>query len=131
MGLKDILSNRTETAEKHHLEQFKTRYYKTTKSKALSTIKAIIEADDRMEILDYLEDLGEINVQILKPKKAFMVISIITVFPYRTAVDLTVVTQTGLPLDFGYSKTEVLELYKKIEKHLEFIGTSLSGDLLS
>lgn len=128
MGIKDFFSNRTETGEKHRTETLRTRYYKANKSKAMKNVKDIIEADPRIRLLDYLEDHGEITAEIIKPKKAFMVVSVITVFPFRTAIDFTITTNTMLlPMDWGFSKKEVFALYKKLDQRLEFAGVGLSG----
>jgi hypothetical protein len=127
MGIKDIFSNRTETGERHRIETLRTRYYKTNKSKAMKTAKDLIETDPRVRLLNYSEDHGEITAEFIKPKKAFMVVSIITVFPFRTAIDFTITTKTTLlPMDGGFSKREVLTLYKKLDQQLEFAGVGLS-----
>jgi hypothetical protein len=127
MGIKDIFSNRTETGERHGTETLRTRYYKANRSKAMKIAKDIIEADPRVRLLDYSEDHGEITAEFIKPKKAFMVASIITVFPFRTAIDFTITTNTALlPIDWGFSRREVQNLYKKLDQQLEFAGVGLS-----
>jgi hypothetical protein len=127
MGIKDFFSNRTETEEKHRTEALRTRYYKANKLKAMKIVKDILEEDSRICVLDYSEDHGEITAEFIKPKKAFMVVSVITVFPFRTAVDFTITTNTVfLPMDWGFSRKEVLTLYKKLDQQLEFVGVGLS-----
>lgn len=127
MGIKDFFSYRTETGENHQQNELKTRYYKTNKTKAMKQIKELLEAEPHIKLLDYSEDHGEITAEYIKPKKAFLVISVITVFPFRTAIDLTITTKTLLlPMDGGFSKRAVLSMYKKLDKHLEFVGVGLS-----
>jgi len=126
MGLKNLFSNRTETSEQHQDPALRTRYYKTTKPQAIKKLKELLEQDPRISDIDISEERGEINAEIIKPKNAYLVANVITVFPFRTAIDFAVITKTVLPLDFGNSKKEVLALYQKLDKHLEFVGTSLS-----
>nr|WP_025027953.1 hypothetical protein [Caldalkalibacillus mannanilyticus] len=126
MGLKEFFSNRTETSENHQVKELRTRYYKTTKTQAMKVVKEMLEQEPRITLLDVSEDRGEINAEFIKPKRAYLVVNIITVFPYRTAIDFAIITKTSLPMDFGYSKKETLALYERLDKHLEFVGTSLS-----
>lgn len=127
MGVKDLFSHRTETTEDHHNEQLRTRYYKTTKQKAMTTLKQFVEEEPRFKLLSVSEEHGEIMVQVVKPRKAFMVISVIMVYPYRTAIDLTITTETTIiPIDFGYSRKEVLHIYERLNKLFEFAGVGLS-----
>lgn len=126
MGFKDIFRNQAETRDRHKDEQLKTRYYKVSKYKALETVKSMIESDPRIKLLSFSEDHGEITAEYIKPKKAFMVATVIMVFPQRTAIDFTLTTKTGLlPMDFGFSKREVLYLYQKLDKQLPFAGVGL------
>lgn len=127
MGIKDFFSYRTETREKHQQEELKTRYYKTNKARAMKQIKELLEAEPHIRLLHFSEEHGEITAEYIKPKKAFLVISVITVFPFRTAIDLTITTKRLLlPMDGGFSKKAVLALYRKLDKQLEFVGVGLS-----
>jgi 6-phosphogluconate dehydrogenase len=126
MGFRDFFTNRTETTENHHHEELRSRYYKTTKQKAIRILEDMLRSDQRIDLLSVSEELGEITAEVRKPRKAFMVISVIMVYPYRTAIDFTVTTQTKLlPIDGGYSKKEILRQYKKLDKQMEFVGVGL------
>ncbi|WP_202078186.1 cytosolic protein [Caldalkalibacillus salinus] len=127
MGIKDFFSNRAETQEIHRDERLQTRYYKANLKKSLDAVDDLLKADARINVLSYSEDHGEITAEFLKPKKAFIVVSCITVFPFRTAVDFTVTTKTTfLPFDAGFSKREVIHFYEKLDQRLTFAGTGLS-----
>lgn len=127
MGIKEFFTNRAETTDNHKIPELRTRYYKVNKQKAMEAVRFIVNQEERFKLLDYAEDLGEITVEILSPRKAFMVMSIITVFPFRTAIDFTITTSTlFLPIDLGYSKKQVISFYKKLDKQLEFAGVSLN-----
>lgn len=127
MGIKQFFSNHTETSEKHPAKELQTRYYKANKLKTIRTLEEILHRDSRIAVLSISEEHGEITAEYVKGKKAFMVVSIITVFPYRTAVDFTITTRTFLlPFDWGFSRKEVLSFYKQLDRALEFAGTGLS-----
>ncbi|TXC90177.1 cytosolic protein [Metabacillus litoralis] len=125
--LKDIFSTHQETRENHYNEDLKSHYYKTTYKTALQSVKSIIEETPGMTITSVSEDRGEMSVNIDRPKKGFLIVTIISVRPFETAVDFTATTNTVLPTDFGYSKKVILELYKKLDKKETFVGTGKSG----
>lgn len=129
MGIKEFFSNRAETTDKHTIPELRTRYYKVNKQKAMEAVRYMINQEERFKLLDYSESLGEVTVEILSPRRAFMVLSVITVFPFRTAIDFTITTSTLLlPIDLGYSKKQVISFYKKLDKQLEFAGVSLNKE---
>ncbi|GGK11575.1 hypothetical protein GCM10010965_00600 [Caldalkalibacillus thermarum] len=127
MGWRDFFSNRVETSDTHPNENLKTRYYKTTQQQAMRFLKDLIEQDSRLRLLSYSEEHAEITAEYIKPKKAFMVISVIMVFPYRTAVDFTISTQTLWPTDWGFSRNQVQYFYRKLDGRFEFAGTGLGA----
>ncbi|WP_280769880.1 DUF1499 domain-containing protein [Salipaludibacillus daqingensis] len=134
MGIKQtfkkIFSSSTETSENHHDEQLQTRYYKTMKDKAMKEVEEIIRSLEGFEVASTSKDHGEIIVNVKKGKKAFMVITIIMVRPYRTAVDFSVSTETVLFTDFGYSRKVIEMLYKELDSRLTFVGTGLGNELV-
>lgn len=125
--LKDIFSTHQETRENHYNVDLKSHYYKTTYKNALQSVKTIIEETPGMTITSVSEDRGEMSVNIDRPKKGFLIVTIISVRPFETAVDFTATTNTVLPTDFGYSKKVILELYKKLDKKETFVGTGKSS----
>ncbi len=131
MSLRDFFSKRTETTENHPTEALKTHYYKTTKQQAMCAIKHMIEEDLRIKLLGSSDEHGEIIAQYVQPRQAFMVISVIMVRPYRTAVDITVTTNTWLPLDGGFSKKVVLNFYQKVDQMFELAGVGLGENLVA
>jgi hypothetical protein len=128
--MKNWLANHCETQENHQDEQLRSRYYKTTAANALKTVKEIVEKSPELELLSVSEERGELSVAISKGKKAFMVITIISVRPFETAVDFSVTTETKfLPFDFGFSRAVILEMYKKLDQHLNYIGSGINADM--
>ncbi|RKL66690.1 DUF1499 domain-containing protein [Salipaludibacillus neizhouensis] len=134
MGFKDtinkIFSSGTETKENHFDETLKTHYYKTTKDKVIKELEVMFGAKQGYEVASISEEHGEVIVRIKKGKKAFMVVTVIMVRPFRTAIDFSVSTDTIIFTDFGYSGKLIRELYKELDSRLPFVGTSL-GDKLT
>lgn len=119
--LGQFFSNRSETNDKHWNESLQTRYYKTTKDKAMSTVENVLGNTQRFEVNFISKDHGEINIGIKKGKKAFIIATIVMVKPYQTAIDFTVTTESIIPIDFGYSRKVISELYEQINKELTLI----------
>ncbi|MDQ0255061.1 hypothetical protein J2S74_002443 [Evansella vedderi] len=129
--IKRFFSTHTETREKHVDEKLRTHYYKSTKDKVIQDIQALLGQQSGFTISSINEEHGEIIVNVKKGKKAFMVITVIMVRPFRTAIDISVNTETILFSDFGYSRKLIYHLYGEINKRLQFVGTGLGDELTS
>ncbi|MCA1032009.1 cytosolic protein [Bacillus timonensis] len=121
-----VISNGCETTESHSDESLRSHYYKTTVKKAMETVKELIEKQQGFTITSYSDERGEMSVKVNKGKKALMIITIISIRPYETAVDLIVTTETKLPIDFGFSKRIIKGFYIQLNQKLPFIGTGLN-----
>jgi len=119
--LKGLISNHNETSDNHKDEQLRSHYYKTSQAKAIEAVKEVIAQMDGYQIGNIQEDRGEISV---KGKKAFMVITIITVRPFEISIDFSVTSESVLPMDFGYSRKVILSMYEKLDKVLPYVGTA-------
>ncbi|SDZ54227.1 hypothetical protein SAMN05421736_11689 [Evansella caseinilytica] len=127
--VKKVFSTHTETKEKHYDEQLQTRYYKSTKDKVIKEIETMLNQRTGFKVTSISEEHGEIIVQVKKGKKALMVVTVIMVSPFRTAVDFSVHTDTFLFTDFGYSRKLIYHLYDELNKRLMFVGTGLGDQL--
>lgn len=125
--LKDFFSTHQETRENHHNPDLKSHYYKTTNKKALQSIREMIEQTPGMTVTSVSEERGEMSVNIDKPRKGFLIVTVISVRPFETAVDFTATTNTVLPTDFGYSRKLIMDLYKKLDQKETYVGTGKSG----
>ncbi|MEH7385396.1 cytosolic protein [Bacillus sp. JJ1521] len=123
MGLQTFFSNHSETRDKHSDELLKSHYYKTTNKKAIEAVKKIINNLDGYHINSVSEERGEMSISIKKGRKAFVVATIVSVRPFETAIDFAVTTETILlPIDFGYSRKVITNLYQHLDKELPLIG---------
>ncbi|WP_026690628.1 hypothetical protein [Alteribacter aurantiacus] len=133
MGFKDTMqkyiSTHTETREKHPDEKLQTHYYKSSKDKVMKEVQAMINQRQGLQVQSVSEERGEIIARADSGKKVFLVATVIMVRPYRTAVDFSVTTDTALPVDFGYSRKLIYELYKNLNGRLTFVGAGLGDNL--
>ncbi|MCE7793383.1 DUF1499 domain-containing protein [Salipaludibacillus sp. CUR1] len=128
--LKKIFSTSTETSEKHSNEDLQTHYYKSMKDKTIREVETMLRNRQGFDVASVSEEHGEIIVHVKHGKKAFLVATVIMVRPFRTAVDFSASTETMLFSDFGYSRKLIIELYKELDKRLQFVGTGLGDDLV-
>lgn len=133
LGVRDtfnrVFSTRTETGEVHPSKELQTRYYKTSKDKAMKAVEDVLKKRG-FTIKRSEEERGEIVGQSTKGKKVLIVVSVITVKPFRTAVDFSCATETSLPSDFGSSRKLTVSLYKELDDALPYIGSALGSELL-
>lgn len=114
-------SNHAETSEHHENTSLQSRYFKTNKSKALAAVHEVLEKNGEFEIHAVSEEHGEISVNKRKGRKAFLVITVVMVNPFRTAIDFSVTTESVLPIDFGYSSKLIQNLYSQLEQRLPLV----------
>lgn len=126
MGIKEFFSNRAETGEKHPNDALKTHYFKATKEQAFAAAREVLQKNYKGEIVTNSPERGEIVFQVTGGKKALIVVTVVSVRPYRTAIDFSVSTETPLPVDFGNSKKIVETSYKALQQKLTFMGTGYS-----
>ncbi|RDW21596.1 cytosolic protein [Oceanobacillus chungangensis] len=119
--LSKYFSNHAETREDHWDSSLQTRYYKTTKDKALKKIEELIAKSDSFKVNSISEEHGEIGIIATKGKKVFIVLTVIMVRPFQTAVDFSVTTESIIPMDFGYSTKLINQLYTLVDKELPLI----------
>ncbi len=127
---KNFFSTHSETSDSHSDEQLRSRYYKTNTKNALKVVQDILSHMDGYKVTSVSEERGEISVSVSKGKKALIIVTIITIRPFETAIDFSVLTDTAvLPTDFGFSKRVILNMYEQLDKQLVFVGTSLGEKL--
>ncbi|MDY0408641.1 cytosolic protein [Virgibacillus soli] len=116
-----FFSNHAETSDHHPDSTLQTRYYKTTKDRAFSVLESMFKAKKNVKINSVSVEHGEISIYMKQGKKAFVIITVIMVRPYQTAIDFSVTTESILPVDFGFSTRLIQKLYQEINKELPLI----------
>lgn len=109
------LSNHAETSDRSLQPDLKTKYFKATKDQLFRLLHDHFSKSTDYELVGSSQERGEISVYYKKRRKTFMVLSIIMVRPYRTAVDFSVTTESVFPIDFGNT-------HHVIGEHYEWIG---------
>ncbi|MEQ6375697.1 cytosolic protein [Bacillaceae bacterium S4-13-58] len=109
------LSNHAETSDRSLQPELKTKYFKATKDQLFRHLIDQFSKSADYELIGSSEERGEISVYYKKKRKTFMVISVIMIRPYRTAVDFSVTTESAFPIDFGNT-------HRVIGEHYEWIG---------
>lgn len=119
--IKKYFGNRAETRDDHVDPTLRTRYYKTTKDRALNALEDLFRNSNTYKLNSISTDHGEISLVKKKGKKAFIVLTVIMVKPFQTAIDFSYNTESLLPFDFGYSTREIQKLYELINKELPLL----------
>lgn len=123
--LSKYLSNHAETNEKHWNEHLQTHYFKTTKDKAFQTLAELYSKSTIYQVTSESAEHGELGLQTKKGRKAFIVISIVMVKPYHTAIDFSVTTESVLP-DLGYSDQLIKNQYELLKIALPYLENSMA-----
>lgn len=127
--LKNLLSTHTETRENHMDAALRSHYYKVSNKNAMKALQEMFQKMDGFTVKSVSEEHGELAVQVNKGKKAFMVVTVISVRPFETAIDFSVTTDTSiLPTDFGFSRKLVLHMYQELNKSLNYTGSGLNSE---
>lgn len=105
-------SNHSETSEEHKDGELVTHYYKAKHDEMFRAVESLFQSPS--EVVAASKDRGEITVKFKGKKRAFIVATIIMVRPFQTAVDFSVTTDSGGPVDFGFSRNLILQFYEKL-----------------
>ncbi|MBY6035226.1 cytosolic protein [Fictibacillus nanhaiensis] len=127
--LQNLMENHAETSELHVDERLRTHYFKVNKAEVLNVIKNILDEDTNFRELGFSEERGEVTFEVRQPKNAFVVMSVVTVKAYNTAVDINVTTESALPFNFGNNQRLISSLYEDLKQRLPYLGTSLAEKL--
>lgn len=114
--IKRIFGRHAETRDHHQDPELRTKYFKTTKSRALETLEKMFKESEVYEFNSISETHGEISVIKRKGKRAFIIITVIMVRPNETSVDFSVTIESAIPIDFGYRNKLINGLYDQISK---------------
>ncbi|MCS0823452.1 hypothetical protein NX029_05680 [Cytobacillus firmus] len=118
-----------ETNENHSDPELTTRYYRTNTAQMMQTIEELFKADQNVNILSISRERGEIAAEIKKNKACFAIVTVVTVRPFETAVDINISTEQSSPAGVHpILKGEVLSIYEKVNKRHDFLGSARNAD---
>ncbi|HET6871797.1 MAG TPA: hypothetical protein VFH42_02300 [Sporolactobacillaceae bacterium] len=101
--LSRLFETHVESRDNHSDPNLKTRYFKSTKNNVMDEVRKWIEQTKGLELLDVSDDRGELAAKVNGKKKGLLVLTVITVRPFRTAIDLSFTVDKGLNSGFGQS----------------------------
>ncbi|HLR02463.1 MAG TPA: cytosolic protein [Virgibacillus sp.] len=122
--LAKYFNNHAETRDNHLDSTLETRYFKTTKDKAMLTLESFFKNAQGYRLNAQSNEHGEISVLKQKGKKCFIVVTVIMVRPFNTAIDFSVTTESFMPFDFGYSTRLINKFYSDIQKEIPIVEKS-------
>ncbi|RBP93901.1 hypothetical protein DFO70_105131 [Cytobacillus firmus] len=118
-----------ETNENHSDPELTTRYYRTNTAQMMQTIEDLFKADQNVNILSISRERGEIAAEIKKIKSCFAIVTVVTVRPFETAVDINISTEQSSPAGVHpILKREALSIYEKVNKRHDFLGSARNAD---
>ena len=121
MGFKETFNkyfnNHSESRDNHWDKNLKTKYFKTTKDKAFDKVLYYFRQQPNCEINSESEKHGEISINYKGKRRAFVIVTIIMVKPYRTAIDFSITTEGGI-FDLGFSNNLIPKFYRDLEKEI-------------
>ncbi len=120
MGLKEYFSNHAETNETHSNKTLRTHYYYANAKTILDTLEKHFNTSKDSVVKNRDDNYGEIFVQ---GSKFHLVATVHSFNPQETSVDFKV--QTYRLIGRHRAKTIIQNLYKHLDKTLNFKGTSL------
>ncbi|WP_101844589.1 cytosolic protein [Halobacillus sp. Marseille-P3879] len=107
-------SNHSETSENHRDSSLQTRYYKAKRDEVFNAVEEMFPSPSEKAAVS--KERGEITIKYNGKRKAFVVATIIMVRPFQTAVDFSVTTDSGGPVDFGFSRNLIVECYEQLDR---------------
>ncbi len=116
------LSNHAETGEEPHDKRLTTHYYKAKKDDVFRAVIDLFPAPSEKAAVS--KERGEITVNYKGSRKAFIVATIIMVRPFQTSVDFSVTSDSGGPVDFGFSDRLILQLYEQLDRQFPSLKSS-------
>lgn len=108
------LSTHSETSEQHKDTALITHYYKAKHDEVFRAVEEMFPSPSEIKAVS--RERGELTITYRGKRRAFVVATIIMVRPFRTAVDFSVTTDSGGPVDFGYSRNLIVQFYEQLDR---------------
>lgn len=116
--MKRLFNNHAETSDNHINQDLQTGYYKAGRDTVMQEIEAYFNADPAYEIYALSKEHGEVGVKRTRGKKELIVVTVIMVRPFHTAVDISVLTESLINMDFGHSDRVIKNIYQHLNRKL-------------
>ncbi|MBU5593651.1 cytosolic protein [Amphibacillus sp. MSJ-3] len=124
MGFKEswnkYFNNHSESRDNHWDPGLKTHYFKTTKDKAFDTLLRYFKNQPGCKINSTSERHGEISINFKGKRRAFIIVTVIMVKPFKTAIDFSITTEGHL-FDLGFSHKLITKFYEDLKKEMQIV----------
>jgi hypothetical protein len=107
-GLSRLFENHVESRDSHPDPKLKTRYFKASKNNIIDRCREWIEHTQGLELLEVSVERGELAAKVNGKRKGLLVLTVITVRPFQTAIDLSFTVDKGLNRGYGQSLYQAL-----------------------
>lgn len=117
--IKALFGSHFETKDQHYINELRTKYFKTTKDRLYKGCFNIIEKDSNLQLLAESIERGEISARFASGKKGICVLTIVSVAPFQTAVDISITIDKGY--NFGFAQKVVQSFYQKLGQEFQIL----------
>jgi hypothetical protein len=112
-----------ETSDRISDESLKTHYYKAKFNQVFESVEKLFHEDADCQVTTVSKDHGEIAVEVNKPIKCFLIVTIVSVRPLETAVDFNISSEKfSLLGTYPDLKKRINSYYERINQLHTFIG---------
>ncbi|CAM3753666.1 hypothetical protein [Mesobacillus zeae] len=118
-----------ETSDNHKEPELRTRYYKANFQQVFQTVEKILGTDPSVTVVSISSEHGEISAETHDGIPAFLVVTVITLRPYETAVDILLSSEKFyIAGAYPIIKNKVSDLYSKLGESLPAAGSGKYGN---
>ncbi|MFP5114489.1 hypothetical protein ACSU64_19185 [Bacillaceae bacterium C204] len=112
-----------ETSDRIADDTLKTHYYKAKVNQVFESVEKLFHDDADCKVTTVSKEHGEIAVEINKPIKCFLIVTIVAVKPMETAVDFNISSeQFSLIGTYPALKKRINSYYERINRLHTFVG---------
>ncbi|MEH7074788.1 hypothetical protein [Neobacillus drentensis] len=122
-GLFTRFKKQIETSDRITDDSLKTHYYKAKYNQVFESVEKLFHEDADCQVTTVSKERGEIAVEINKPIRCFLIVTIVAVKPLEIAVDFNISSE-GFSLLGSYPalKKRINSYYERINQLHTFVG---------
>jgi len=112
-----------ETSDRVADDSLKTHYYKAKYNQVFDSVEKLFHEDADCQVTTVSRERGEIAVEVNKPIRCFLIVTVVAVKPIEIAVDFNISSE-GFSLMGSYPalKKRINSYYERINQLHTFVG---------
>ena len=112
-----------ETSDRVADDSLKTHYYKAKYNQVFDSVEKLFHEDTDCQVTTVSRERGEIAVEVNKPIRCFLIVTVVAVKPIEIAVDFNISSE-GFSLMGSYPalKKRINSYYERINQLHTFVG---------